>query len=182
MAGVLTLRTWRRLFIVGVVIVVVQVGLLQQVTVANVHPDAFLLVAICAGLVAGPQAGAVVGFVTGLVADLFVVTPYGLSALCYVLVAFTVGQTAALPGGRAPHLFKVVTAFLGSIGGTLLYLGLAILVGQPHLARAQLVDVLAVVSVANAVLAVPGVAVMRWAFSAGAQQSRDLATAGVSRG
>jgi rod shape-determining protein MreD len=176
-----TLRTWRRLFVVGFAVMIVQVGLLQQIVVGSAHPDAFLLMAVCAGLVAGPQYGAVVAFVTGLVADLFVVTPYGLSALCFVLVAFGVGYLAALPGGRAPYTFRVVTAFVASIGGTLLYAGLSILVGQPHAPRGELVNVVAVVSVANAVLAIPAVALMRWVFSSAGQPGRELAGAGGAR-
>jgi rod shape-determining protein MreD len=175
----MTLRTWRRLFVVGSAILVVQVGILQQVLVSGAHPDTFLLVAICAGLVAGPQYGAIVGFVTGLVADLFVMTPFGLSSLCYVLVAFAVGHLAGLPGGRAPFTFRVVAAFVASIGGSLLYGGLSVLVGQPHLAGNQLVNVVIVVSVANAVLAIPTVALMRWVFSNAGHGSRELAGAGA---
>lgn len=174
----MTLKTWVRLFIVGFAVVIIQVGVLQQIVIAGAHPDAFLLVAIAAGLVAGPQYGAVVGFVAGLVADLFVITPYGLSALCYVLVAFAVGYTSLLPGGRAPSVFGVVSTFVASFGGTLLYLGLAILVGQPHLARNQVLDVVFVVSVANAVLALPAIFVMRWVFATQAGSSRELATSG----
>ncbi len=177
----MTLRTWRRLFVVGFAVVIVQVGLLQQVVIGSAHPDTFLLMAVCAGLVAGPQYGAVIGFVTGLVADLFVVTPYGLSSLCFVLVAFAVGYLAAVPGGRAPYTFRVVTSFLASIGGVLLYAGLSILLGQPHVPRGELVNVVAVVSVANAILAVPAVALMRWVFSSAGHAGRELAGTGGAR-
>jgi rod shape-determining protein MreD len=170
----MTLRSWRRLFVVGVVVVVLQVGLLDGILIGGAHPDIFLLTAICAGLVAGPQTGSIVAFVVGLVADLFVVTPFGLSSLCYVLVAFTVGYLASLPGGRAPHAFRVVVAFVASIGGTLLYEGLLLVVGLPHMPKAELADVVLVVSVANAILAVPAVAVTRWVFSSAAQEGREL--------
>lgn len=177
----MTLRIWRRLFIVGFVVLVVQLGVLQQITIAGAHPDAFLLIAICAGLVAGPQAGAIVGFVTGLVADVFLVTPFGLSALCYVLVAFALGLSSSLQAGRAPYLFQVVAVFVASLGGTLLFQVLAILVGQPHLARSQLVSVLLVVSVANAILALPAAAAMRWVFAATSRGSHELASTGSFR-
>lgn len=177
----MTLRVWRRLFVIGFALVLVQVGGLQQLDISMAHPDAFLLLAICAGLVGGPQYGAVVGFVTGLVADLFVVTPYGLSALCYVIVAFAVGHLAALPGGRAPYTFHVVAAFVASVGGTLLYAGLLILIGLPRMPAGELLDVVLVVAVANAVLAVPGVAAMRWVFAGAGQASRELAGAGGAR-
>ena len=75
---------------------------LNEIVVGGAHPDLFLLLAISAGLAAGPQRGAVMAFALGLVADLFVQTPYGLSSLCYVLVAFAIGLggRASRPGGR----------------------------------------------------------------------------------
>lgn len=161
----MTLRVWRRLFVVGFVVVLLQVCVLQQLVFLGAHPDIFLLMAVCAGLVAGPQLGALVGFVVGLVADIFMPTPYGLSALCYVLVAFGVGLVRPLQGDRAPHVFQVATGFVGSVGGTLLYEVLMALLGQPHLPRAELVDVVVVVSVANAILAVPAVWALRWIFA-----------------
>lgn len=176
----MTSRVWRRLFVVGFVLVLLQVAAFQQLVIAGAHPDLFLLAAICAGLVAGSQAGAVVGFLTGLVADLFMPTPYGLSALCFVLVAFGVGLTADLQGGRAPHAFQVATAFFASIGGTLLFQILMILLGQAHLPRGELFDVIAVVSIGNAVLAVPMVAALRWVFAVAARPSREPAMLGGS--
>lgn len=175
----MTLRVWRRLFIVGLALVVVQVCVAQRFVFGGAHPDLFLLLAIAAGLVAGPQHGAVVAFVTGVVADLFVVTPFGLSALCYVLVAFAVGLLSASPGGRSPNLYRVVATFVASIGGTLLFMAITLLVGQPHLPRSQVVAVVAVVSVTNAILAVPAALAMQWAF-AGANPSRDALMAGGS--
>jgi rod shape-determining protein MreD len=170
-----TTRVWRRLFVVGFVVVLLQVCAFQQLVIAGAHPDLFLLVAVSAGLVAGPQAGAVVGFLTGLVADVFMPTPYGLSALCFVLVAFGVGLTSDLQGGRAPHAAQVATAFVAGIGGTLLFQILMILLGQPHLPRGELFDVTAVVSVSNAVLAVPMVAALRWIFAVAARPVREPA-------
>ena len=87
----MSLRMWARLALIAFGAIIVQVGLLNQVVVSGAHADVFLLLAISAGLVAGPQRGAAMAFVLGLVADVFVPTPYGLSSLCYVLVAFAVG-------------------------------------------------------------------------------------------
>jgi hypothetical protein len=112
------------------------------------------------------------------VADLFVLTPFGLSSLVYVLVAFGVGVVASLPGGRAPYSFQMVVAFAGGITGTLLFEGLAVLLNQPRLPSHGLVAVVAVVAVANVVLIVPTAAAMSRAIATG--PSRDLA--GVSGG
>jgi rod shape-determining protein MreD len=158
--------------VVIVVTAVLQVGVLDGLEVHGAHPDGFLLVAIAAGLVAGPQRGAVIAFVVGLVADLFVLTPFGLSALVDVLVAFGVGSAAALPAGRAPYSFRMVMAFAGGITGTLLFAVISALLGQPKLSSHELV-VVAVVAIANVVLVVPAAAAMSWAVNVG--PSRDLA-------
>src|SRR5205807_513217 len=65
---------------------------LAGIHVHRVRPDAMLLVAVLAGLVAGPEKGAVTGFVAGLLADLTLQTPFGLSALVLSLVGFGVGM------------------------------------------------------------------------------------------
>jgi rod shape-determining protein MreD len=166
-------RAWLRLVVVIVVTAVLQVGVLDGLEVHGAHPDGFLLVAIAAGLVAGPQRGAVIAFVVGLVADLFVLTPFGLSALVDVLVAFGVGSAAALPAGRAPYSFRMVMAFAGGITGTLLFAVISALLGQPKLSSHELVVVVAVVAIANVVLVVPAAAAMSWAVNVG--PSRDLA-------
>ena len=83
------------------------------------HPDAFLVLAIVGGLVAGPQRGAVIAFLAGLIAGLFVVTPFGLTSLCFVLVAFTAGLASRLSAGRAPYSFRFGTALIGGVAATL---------------------------------------------------------------
>lgn len=173
----MTWRNWRCLLAVALAAVVLQEGIVQQLTVGGAHADLFLLLAVAAGLAGGAQRGAVVGFLLGLVADLFVPTPYGLSALCYVLVAFAVGLASALPGERPPRLFTVVTCFAGGVLGTLLYAGLLVLIGQPHIPRSQLTEVVIVVSVASAILALPATAAMRWALAGPAKGARPVPAA-----
>jgi rod shape-determining protein MreD len=176
----MTLRVWRRLFVAGFVLVILQLCVLERLVVGGAHPDAFLLFSIAAGLVAGAQLGAVVGFVTGLVADLFVVTPFGVSSLTFVLVAFAVGLAGSLPSGRGPHAYQLVAALLASIGGTLVYAGLLALLGDPHMPHGQLVAVAAVVSIANTILVLPSVAVMGWIFAGGNASARETVPAGGS--
>jgi len=80
------------------VVALLAAGILLQTTFGNdlrvdeVAPDFMVLLAVCAGYVAGPDAGAVVGFGAGLVSDLFLQsTPFGLSALAACLAGFVVG-------------------------------------------------------------------------------------------
>jgi len=137
---------WGRIVLIVFGAVIVQVGLLDQIVIAGAHADVFLLLAISAGLVAGPQRGAVVAFALGLVADVFVPTPYGLSSLCYVLVAFAVGLAAGSQPGRPTFGFQLASALLGGIGGTLLFAGLGTLIGQPSVSRHELAVAVVVVA------------------------------------
>jgi rod shape-determining protein MreD len=165
-------RAWLRVAAVGCIALVVQEGILNGLIVGGAHPDAFLLLAVAAGLVAGPQQGAVIAFVVGLVADLFVLTPFGLSSLVYVLVAFGAGTAASLPGGRAPYGFQMTVALAGGVVGTLLFEGIGALLGQPKLPAHQLVVVAAVVGIANVVLVIPASAALSRAINIG--PPRDL--------
>jgi hypothetical protein len=81
---------------------VLLVGILVQTCFGNdlrvddVAPDFMLLLAVCAGFVAGPDEGALVGFVAGLLSDLFLQnTPFGLMALAACLAGYVVGWARA---------------------------------------------------------------------------------------
>jgi rod shape-determining protein MreD len=161
----MTIRTWGRLGLIALAAVLVQVGVLNQIVIGGAHPDVFLLLAIAAGLVAGPQRGAVIGFTFGLVADVFVQTPYGLSSLCYVLVAFAVGSAAGTATTRPTLGFQAAAALLGAVGGTLLFAGLADLIGQPSVPRHQLVVIAAVVGASCVLLANLACRLLEWTVS-----------------
>lgn len=171
----MTARMWARLALVAATAAVVQVAILNTLVVAGAHADLCLVLAIAAGLAAGPQRGAVIAFVLGLVADLFVQTPYGLTSLSYVFVAFAVGFAATIPAGRAPIGFQLSTGLLGGIGGTLLYAGLSTLIGQPSVPRHQLVDIVAVVAVGCLVMIVPAYRVLEWTVAVAPGAQRDQA-------
>lgn len=136
----------------------------------DAHPQVMLLVAVATGLVAGSERGALIGFVAGLLADLFVQTPLGLSALAYALVAFAVGsvQSGIL---RSAWWLGPATALVGSFAGVLLYGLLGALIGQSHFVSPRLVVVAAAVAAMNAVLAVAVVRAMGWALAPEAESA-----------
>ncbi len=82
---------WARLALVVAAGLILQVSVLDQITVLGAHPDVMILIAAAAGMAAGPQRGAIAGFVAGLAADLVINLPYGLSALTFVLLGFGTG-------------------------------------------------------------------------------------------
>lgn len=144
-------------------VLIVQVCVLQRIQVEAVHADALLLVAVAGGVAAGPERGALLGFAAGLVADLFLETPLGLSALVFCLVGFTVGalQSSMI---RTAFWITPITALLGSGAGVILF-GLAgAVVGQTQLVRPRLVTVALVVAVLNAIIAIPVVSLVSWAM------------------
>lgn len=153
-----------RLPLALLLVLVFQSSALQDVRVRGVHPDALLLFAVAAGIVAGAELGALVAFGTGLMADLFVQTPMGLSALAFALVAFAVGT---LQGGliRAAWWITPLTAFVGSALGVVLFAVIGAVLGQAQLVTDRLPVIALVVALTNAVLSLPVVRLAGWALA-----------------
>lgn len=152
-----------RVVLVVVVVLTIQQALLAGLRVRGAHPDLMLLLPIAFGLVGGSERGAAMGFVSGLLADLFVGTPFGLSALVYTLVGFGVGMTEgdSLGGG---WWVTPLTATVASAAGVLLYAGLGAAVGEGQMLHAHLVTITIVVAVVNGLLAAPTARLARWAM------------------
>lgn len=175
----MTARVWARLLLVLACAAIFQVAVLDNIVIHFAHADVMLLVAIGAGLAGGAQYGAVAAFVAGLTADLFVDTPYGASALTFVLVAFAVGlaATASGPAERTGSGFRFAAAVLGGAAGTLLYAGIGYILGQPLALAGNIVTTVTVVTLGDAILAFPVLAAMRWAFALPAAADRAAAVA-----
>lgn len=146
--------------------VVVHTSVLTGIRVLGVRPDLMLLVAICAGLVGGPERGALVGFGSGLASDLFLQTPLGLSAFTFTIVAFGVGimQSSIL---RAAFWIPPLTALFASAFGVLLYAVTGAVVGQTHLLRPTIAVVMLGVALLNALLSLVTVRAVSWAMAGG---------------
>ncbi|HVC24702.1 MAG TPA: rod shape-determining protein MreD [Acidimicrobiales bacterium] len=165
-ATAVNLASWSRLALVALVGLVLQVAVFDQIVVHGAHPDVLVLLAAAAGAVAGSARGATIGFVVGLVADLVLPTPYGLSALAFVLVGFAAGLVRTLPGDRDGRGVQVATCVAGGTAGTLLYAVLGDLLGQPGMLDRQGAVVVLVVTAGAFVLAAPCVGSLRWVMGA----------------
>lgn len=144
--------------------ILLQGPVVDRIQVARAHPDLLLLLPVIAGLVAGPGEGAWVGFLAGMAADVPLPTAFGLSALVFTLTGFAVGSIVqALIEG--PWWVVPLTGAVGTAIGELLYVGIATVTDQSLVLRAPkaVAYVVAVASVANAVLAIPVALAMRWA-------------------
>ena len=142
--------------------VVLHTAVLPQFRPLQTGADGLLLVAVCAGLAGGARTGAWVGFGTGLLADCFLATPFGLSALANGLVGWAVGSLA----GRLlrPGTWVLPATVLGaSAGGVVLFAGLGALLGEDGLVTGRLLEVALAVGVLNALLGPAALAATRWA-------------------
>jgi rod shape-determining protein MreD len=169
---------WARLAVVVCVGLIFQVAILNEIVVFGAHPDVMILIVAASGIVAGPGRGAIVGFITGLVADLVVVTPYGLGALCFVLVGFSVGLVRSLSSEGEIDAPKTTVCIVAAALGTLLYALLGSLVGQSGMFEAAPAAIF-VVTLGACVLSYPVLRVVRWALT-GTVRSRS--TLAVPRG
>ena len=143
-----------RVTLVVLLFVIVQQTLMLDLRIGGVHPDIMVLLPIVAGIVGGPSRGATMGFGAGLVADLFLPTPFGLSALVGCLIGFAVG-VATLALDRTALWLPPVAALGASALYEVIYAVLGSVLGQPQMLHVDLVRIVVVVSVTNAVLAMP---------------------------
>ncbi|MGH9182812.1 MAG: rod shape-determining protein MreD [Acidimicrobiales bacterium] len=146
-------------------VAVLHTAILPQFRVFDVAADLPVLLGVAAALAAGANRGAGVGFAAGLLADSFARTPFGLAALAYSLVGYTVGslQSAVL---RSSWWILALTAAVASAAAVALFAGMGAVVGQSQLLSARLPVMAAVVGLLNAALSPLAVPVLRWAVAA----------------
>ena len=174
----MTPRDAARLTLVVFGFVVLQETVMLDLRIGGVHPDVMVLLPIVAGIIGGPSRGATIGFGTGLVSDLFLPTPFGLSALVGCLLGFAVGlATVALD--RTAWWLAPVAALGGSALYELTYGALGSVLGQPQMLHVALVRIVVVVSVTNAVLAWPAMKVMAWGMAQSSTEGMPTSDAGV---
>ena len=155
---------WGRTLLVILIALVLQVGVIDQLVVLGAHADLFPILAVGAGLLAGPQRGAAIGFVTGLVADLVVTTPYGLSPLCFTIVAFGMGLVRSIPQGRDAPSADVAACVVGTALATLLFAIVGAAVRQPGMLGITALDAVLVTAIGAIVLSWPVLFTLRWAL------------------
>jgi rod shape-determining protein MreD len=161
----LTTADVARSTIVIVVVLVIQHTILDSVRVGGAHPDAMLLLPVAAGYAAGPDRGAVFGFITGLVADLFLPTTFGLSALVGCLLGYSTGMaTRGLV--RSSWWLPPVVAAAATAAGMGAYAILGAVLGDPGMLKIYLAPALVVEAPAAALLALPVLRFVSWAVPA----------------
>ncbi len=152
-----------RFSLVLALFVVIQGTLGLNLHIDGVHPDLLVVLPIVAGVLGGPSRGAYVGFAVGLVADLFLPTPYGLSALTGVLVGFGVGGVTVVLDRSALWL-PPVAALLGTAIYEVVFGFVGVILGQGQMLKVNLVLIVLVSSLVNAALALPAMRMVAWAL------------------
>jgi rod shape-determining protein MreD len=175
----MTVRDVARVTLVVLLFVTVQQTLMLDLRVGGVHPDILLLLPIVAGIIGGPGRGASMGFGSGLVADLFLPTPFGLSALVGSLIGFAVGATT-LALDRSALWLPPVAALGASALYEVIYPLLGSVLGQPQMVHVDLVRIVLLVSITNAVLAIPALRLVKWALPAASTEG--VPTSALSAG
>lgn len=118
-----------RMVLLVITTVLMQTSIFSNLKIAGVIPDVVLVAVLGVAYRNGPETGAVFGFAAGLTLDLFLRTPFGLSALAFSLTGYFLGllQSSML------HTTKWMTPLLGAVGGllgNLLFRGVGTIVGQ----------------------------------------------------
>lgn len=160
-----------RLTPIVVVALLLQLTLFVDVRIAGVAPELPALVAMLAGLFAGPHRGSLVAFVVGLAWDVYLSTPLGLAAASFALVAYAVGSvTADLFHDTRTQTVAVV--FVGTAASVTVYALLGGLLGQHGLIDDDLMGIVLLSAAMNAAIALPAAPAMRWALGRGGARNR----------
>ena len=153
-----------RALLVLVIVLVLQLTFVLDIRVGGAHPDLILGLAIAAGLAGGTQRGAIVGFSSGIAIDLFLPTPFGLSALVGIGVGVAAGQLVAAGVDHTNWFFVPGVAAIGSAIGVIMFAVLGAVLGQPDTLTVGLGAAVGVVAVVNGALGYLLVRACNWAF------------------
>jgi rod shape-determining protein MreD len=159
----MTPAKWLWLVVASLAIVVLQLTIADQLSIDGVHVELVWILPIAAGLSAGPLTGMAAGFVGGAVADLFLPTPFGLSALVGVLLGYVLGRLGEEGvgdlGGAAIWVAPGLAAAAGFLA-PLLYASFGAVLGHPHFISSSLLIVCVLDAIAAALLVRPAMRVL----------------------
>jgi len=74
-----------------VVALVIQLTLINSVTILGIKPDLILIVVVVFSLLKGTKEGTISGFASGLLQDIFSISLLGINALAKTVIGFTCG-------------------------------------------------------------------------------------------
>jgi rod shape-determining protein MreD len=149
------------------VVLLVQVTIATDLHILGVQPELLLLVAASAGVVAGPDRGAIVGFSAGLAYDIFLQTPFGLTALVYASVGYATGSVQLQLASQTRRA-RMSSVAVGSAAGIVLWVAVGRVVDEAQVPLLSVVRVAIVTGVANGLIGLVGTRALAWVFAPGA--------------
>jgi rod shape-determining protein MreD len=165
-----------RVLLVMFVVLVAQSTVILSIRIDSVHPDLLWLLPITAALLGGPDFGALVGFWSGLAFDLFLPTPFGLSALIGCLLGYAMGAATAAMDKRAVWL-RPLAAIIGSVAADMLFAVTGAVFGQSQMVQVNFLTLFLVVAISSVVFVLPVNRLMRWATAVAGGDRRSLVSA-----
>lgn len=150
-----------RMVLVAAAGLVLQLTLFSTFSFDGARPEILVLLVLAVGHRLGPDAGAVAGFGVGLAFDVFVTTPFGLTALVYLVAGYLMGRVV-------PPLTGVpwwVTALVLSAGSGIVMLGYGVvgeIIGLETLRGPAIGTIMVFVALVDLVLAPLAMAAVRW--------------------
>ena len=144
--------------------VLIQAGVAASLSLLGVRPELTLVLAVAAGVATGPDRGAVIGFALGLTYDLFLQTPFGMSALIYALVAYAAGSVQ-LQMASQRRTARMLFLGVGTAVGVLAWVLVGLLLDTVATTLGQLVRVALVAGVINSLVGLPALRVWAWVFA-----------------
>lgn len=112
-----------RIALLSLVVVVVQIGVISQITIFGVNIELAPLLAAFIGLLCGSVPGAVAGFCIGLLVDLALVQTLGISSLLLTLIGFWAGRLREMRDPQA----TIVPVAVGAAAATIAFVGYALI-------------------------------------------------------
>ncbi|SHE76389.1 rod shape-determining protein MreD [Ferrithrix thermotolerans DSM 19514] len=145
-------------------VLVLQHTTLGSASIDSVHPDLLLLFVCSVAVVGGREAGAVAGFVSGILADSFLVTPFGMSSLVYSFVGYLLGESERLGAKRSRWLDMLLVGVGSAAAQILVSVGLFVMNLSDPLRAHFLIEFLIVGGV-NFLLSPVMIALVRFAMA-----------------
>ena len=165
-----------RVLLVMFIVLIAQSTVILSIRIDSVHPDLLWLLPITAALFGGADFGALVGFWSGLAFDLFLPTPFGLSALIGCVLGYAMGSATAAMDRRAVWL-RPVAAVVGSVAADMLFAVTGAVFGQNQMVRVNFLTIFLVVAVSSLIFVMPVNRLMRWATAVDGDRRRTLVSA-----
>jgi rod shape-determining protein MreD len=153
-----------RLLIVAFLALPLQTTFFAEVKFSGVAVQVMLAFAVSAGVIGGSENGALAGFIFGLMFDLVLSSPLGLLAFVYGLAGWVAGSVYSRTVSNPWWLNVLAVGFVSALA-TLAQPVLANWVGVEGWISLQLIEIVIVVSVANMLLSVLTLPLMRWTLA-----------------